>query len=106
MKRIPRCAPIARLPWIAVGLLPALPVSAAKIYRWKDTRGVTRCTDSPPQDRTHTTRSLNGQRETTAATPGQPAADANCMDARGNLRVLQGKVPVASTTTGTARPKA
>ncbi|MFC0676898.1 DUF4124 domain-containing protein [Lysobacter korlensis] len=92
MNRVPRRAPIRRLCWLAVGLLLALPASASKIYQWKDAKGVTHYTDLPP-DQKHTTRKLGGQRETPAVA-AKPVVNANCTNARGNLKVLQGSGPV------------
>lgn len=93
MNRATRVPP-ARLSWIAVGLLLALPASAAKVYQWKDARGVTHYTDLPPPDREHTTRTLGGQREAPAVATAKPVVNANCTNARSNLKVLQGDDPV------------
>jgi hypothetical protein len=93
MNRLPRVS-LACLPWIAAGLLLALPASAAKVYQWKDAQGITHYTDMPPPDQKHTTRKLDGQREAPAIATAKPVASANCTNARGNLKVLQGDGPV------------
>lgn len=104
MNRVPRRAPLARLPWIVVGLLLALPASAAKVYQWKDAQGVTHYTDLPPPDQKHTTRSLSGRHETVAVAPAKPVASANCTNARSNLRVLQGDAPVGIDSDQDGKP--
>lgn len=89
MNRVPRRAPLVRLSWIAVGLLLALPASAAKVYQWKDAKGVTHYTDLPPSQ-AHTARQVGGKPTTPVAAAAKPVVNANCTNARSNLRLLQG----------------
>ncbi|WP_189456921.1 DUF4124 domain-containing protein [Cognatilysobacter bugurensis] len=84
--------PLLPLCGVALGLLVSLPVSAAKVYQWKDAQGVTHYTDLPPAGQ-HTTRTV-GAKTATPAIAAKPAVNANCTNARGNLKVLEGNAPV------------
>jgi len=84
------------LPGLVAGLslLLATPAFAAKVYQWKDEKGVTHYSDSPPPGQDIKGRNL-ADKGGTAAPSEQPtakpvAANANCTNARSNLTVLQG----------------
>ena len=68
------------------------PAFAAKVYQWKDAKGVTHYTDTPPPDQAIKGRNVRddaGQPATPTATK-PPVVNANCSNARSNLAVLQG----------------
>ena len=88
----PRTSP-TRWPWLAAGLLLlALPAFAGEVYQWKDARGVTHYSDSPPPNQAHKTRAITAHGSTATAVVAKPAAvNADCSNARSNLAILQGK---------------
>ena len=83
------------LPGLVAGtcLLLATPAFAAKVYQWKDDKGVTHYSDAPPPDQNIKGRTMaeKGGTPVQAAQPAaKPVANANCSNARSNLTVLQG----------------
>jgi len=84
------------LPGLVAGLslLLATPAFAAKVYQWKDDKGVTHYSDAPPPDQNIKGRNVADKGGTQAQAAQQPAAkpvaNANCSNARSNLTVLQG----------------
>ena len=73
------------------------PAFAAKVYQWKDAKGVTHYTDTPPPDQAIKGRNVRdeaGQPAAPATANKPPVANANCSNARSNLTVLQGGNPV------------
>lgn len=75
-------------------LLVAAPVLAGKVYQWKDAKGVTHYSDSPPPERKGVqNREL---KDPAPAAPAQAkAAEApNCVTARSNLVQLKSNQPV------------
>jgi hypothetical protein len=87
-----RRAPLLPLCGVALGLLVSLPALAAKVYQWKDAQGVTHYTDLPPAGQ-HTARMV-GVKSATPAVVAKPVVNANCTNARSNLKVLEGDAPV------------
>lgn len=85
------------LPGVIAGLclVLATPAFAQKVYQWKDAKGVTHYSDSPPPDQAIKGRSMpaKGGQSTEEAAP-KPVVNANCSNARSNLAVLQGGTPV------------
>ena len=84
------------LPGLVAGLtlLLATPAFAAKVYQWKDEKGVTHYSDAPPPGQDVKGRNLVNK-DGAAPQASQPvakpvAANANCTNARSNLSVLQG----------------
>ncbi|MFZ5657606.1 MAG: DUF4124 domain-containing protein [Pseudomonadota bacterium] len=73
---------------LALALLP-LAASAGEVYTWKDARGVTHYSDSPPPGRKATTRPMDDRRPPPAAAP-KAVVNADCSNARSNLALLQG----------------
>ena len=101
----------------ALAALPALAAAQTTVYQWKDAQGVTHYADSPPAG-VHATRTLAER-----APSAPPAADASgsgearpaagagaggpskqCLDARANLKRLQGNEPIGLDTTGDGKP--
>jgi len=81
------------LPWLAAGLLlvAALPAASGEIHQWKDARGVTHYSDSPPPNQTHRSRAINPRGAAVVATAAKPAVvNSDCSNASNNLKVLQG----------------
>jgi len=84
------------LPWLAAGLLlVALPAAAGEVYQWKDAKGVTHYSDSPPPNQAHKSRAINLQGTPVVVAAAKPVAvNADCSNARSNLTILQGKAEV------------
>ena len=85
-------SPIRLLPGLLAGLslLIATPAFAAKVYQWKDEKGVTHYSDAPPPDQYIKGRNLTDKGGTAeAAQPAKPVVNANCSNARSNLAVLK-----------------
>ena len=88
-------SPFRLLPGLVAGLclLLAAPAFAAKVYQWKDDKGVTHYSDAPPPNQDIKGRNLadKGGTPAQAAQPAaKPVVNANCSNARSNLSVLQG----------------
>jgi hypothetical protein len=76
----------------ALALVPlALPVAAGEIYTWKDAKGVTHYSDSPPAGQKAKTRSMSDRAPAPAAVAAKPVVNADCSNARSNLSLLQGQ---------------
>ena len=87
--------PARLLPGLVAGLclVLATPAFAAKVYQWKDAKGVTHYSDAPPPDQAIKGRNVadKGGTQAQAQQPAaKPVANANCTNARSNLSVLQG----------------
>lgn len=81
--------------WMGMALaLLALPVAANQVYQWKDAKGVTHYSDSPPVNQPHKTRELSLKPASTTAAP-KPVVNSDCSNARANLKLLQGTGPVS-----------
>lgn len=94
----PRALPLLT----AVLLVIAYPAAAGEVYQWKDAKGVTHYSDSPPPDKgAYRNRSVRADapaptEAVAAATPGdaRPADNPQCLTARRNLDSLKGTAPV------------
>jgi hypothetical protein len=85
-------------------LLLAAPAYAGTVYQWKDARGVTHYSDSPPpeQQGVQNRHLKDGPAPTEAA--ARPKEDPNCVTARGNLARLKGNQPVGLDGNGDGKP--
>ena len=97
-----------RLTMALAVLLLALPAAASKVYQWKDAKGVTHFSDSPPPAR-QGVKNRQVKDATAAPAPPQAAAgkpeDANCATARKNLEELKGNSgPVGFDADGDGKP--
>ena len=95
------------LPWLAVGLLAVvLPAAAGEIYQWKDTKGVTHYSDSPPLNQAHKSRAINQKGAPAVSATAKPVvANADCTNARSNLKILQGKTEVGIDENKDGKPE-
>ena len=90
---------------LAVAL--ALTVAAAptlaqqqRVYQWKDANGVTHYADLPPAQ-SHQTRDIGNKSGTAAeAVSAKPVESPQCVDARANVKRLQGTEAVGIDTDG------
>lgn len=112
-------------------LLLATAADAQTVYTWKDAKGVTHYSDSPPPEDAGTPQLKNVKAPSPAtapaaapATPASPfpkasttatdaaakaasdaaAANARCSQARANLTALQGTAPVGPDADGDGKP--
>lgn len=87
-------------------LLVALPAGAAKVYQWKDARGVTHYSDEPPpKGQDYRDRELaNPPARPAPADATRPAEDPNCATARRNLEQLRSERPVGLDANGDGQP--
>ncbi len=87
MRRPARTA-LRLLPLALFLLSPAL--AAGEVYTWKDAKGVTHYSDSPPPGGKATSRAMSQRGVAPAAPVAKPVVNADCSNARGNLSMLQG----------------
>ncbi|WP_242109728.1 DUF4124 domain-containing protein [Luteimonas aquatica] len=104
-------------------LLPALAlislaVPAQEVYQWKDARGVTHYSETPPPNGQYQQQKVARDdvsppaKTATAAAAPKPAADqgkpagenAQCVAARKNLEILESKGDVVRDTDGDGKP--
>ena len=95
------------LPWLAAGLLAAaMPAAAGEIYQWKDAKGVTHYSDSPPPNQAHKSRAINQKGAPAVSVTAKPvAANTDCSNARSNLKILQGKTEVGIDENKDGKPE-
>ena len=82
------------------------PAFAGKIYQWKDAKGVTHYSDSPPPNQQAKDRRIDNRGEpvTEAAAAGKSVESPQCITARLNLQILSGKTGVQQDTDGDGKP--
>lgn len=95
-----RAAPIAVLV-----LLAAAPAAATELYQWKDAKGVTHYSDSPPPEKTQAgvkNRVIQNRTgtPTQTATAAAPSENPQCAGARANLKQLQSAAAVGMDSNG------
>ena len=109
----PRASQPRVLPLLAAALLAfACPAIAGEVYQWKDAKGVTHYSDSPPPDKgAYRNRSVRSdapapQETAAAAEPGdaKPADNTQCMIARRNLDQLKSNAPVGLDANNDGKP--
>ena len=88
---------------IAAALLLATAASATaqqRVYQWKDASGVTHYADMPPTQ-THKTRDIDNKSGNAAEVATLKTAESpQCLDARANLKRLQGGETLGIDTNG------
>ena len=78
---------------------------AGKIYQWKDAKGVTHFSDSPPPGGQARDRVIDVRGEPVAAAPaGKSVENPSCTAAKRNLEVLAEKTPVQMDSDGDGKP--
>jgi hypothetical protein len=84
-------------------LLLAAPAFAGTVYQWKDARGVTHYSDSPPpsQQGVQNRHLKDGPAPPEATEPNEAP---NCVTARSNLARLKGSQPVGLDADGDGKP--
>ena len=79
---------------------------AGKIYQWKDAKGVTHYSDSPPPEGKAQDRQIDnrGEPAPTATVAGKSVENPMCTNAKRNLQILSGKAAVQQDTDGDGKP--
>ncbi|MFK3647101.1 DUF4124 domain-containing protein [Lysobacter enzymogenes] len=114
MSRTSRISARRALPALGLGAvlaaLAAFPAAATDLYQWKDAQGVTHYSDSPPpgqassgQVKNRVIRNKSGTASQTAAVTA-PGESAPCVNARANLKQLQGSGQVGVDSNGDGKP--
>jgi Domain of unknown function (DUF4124) len=82
------------------------PAFAQKVYQWKDAKGVTHYSDSPPPGQTVRDRRIDNRGEPVPEVAAGKAAVENpmCTTARRNLTALASSSPVQQDTDGDGKP--
>ena len=90
----------------AVLLLAAAPLLAQTVYTWKDAKGVTHYSDSPPPNQQAKDRRIDNRGEPVvqAAAVGKSVENPQCATAKLNLQLLAGKNAVQQDTDGDGKP--
>ena len=96
--RAPILAPILVL------VLASATAQAAGIYQWKDAKGVTHYTDTPPPDSQYKQRSIYQSAPDQPATAAKPAENPACATARNNIALLNSKQNVQLDSNGDGKP--
>lgn len=81
---------------------------ASKVYQWKDAKGVTHYSDSPPPGDQYKDRRIDnhGAAIIEAAPAGKSVEDPQCATAKRNLELLAGTSAVQQDTDGDGKPDA
>lgn len=93
---------------LAAGLFAASLATAVagEVYQWKDARGVTQYSSTPPPKGVYKTRTITNAGAANAAvtTSATPAENPQCVQARTNVTALQGKGAVQQDSDGDGKP--
>jgi hypothetical protein len=89
---------------ILVLVLASATAQAAGIYQWKDARGVTHYTDTPPPDSQYKQRNIYHPDSGPPATAAKPAENPACTTARNNIALLNSKQNVQLDSDGDGKP--
>ena len=82
------------------------PAFAQKVYQWKDAKGVTHYSDSPPPSQQFQDRRIDNRGEPVPqdVAAGKPVESPQCTSARLNLSLLAGKNTLQQDTDGDGKP--
>ena len=79
--------------------------SATNVYQWKDAKGVTHYTDTPPPDSQYKQRNLYNADPVAAPTASKgPSENPACTTARNNLALLNSKQNIQIDSNGDGKP--
>lgn len=96
-------APILASMFVLV--LASASAQAGGIYQWKDAKGVTHYTDTPPTNDYKQRNIHNTDPDQPAATAAaKPAENPACATARGNIELLNGKQALQVDSDGDGKP--
>lgn len=104
MKASPLASSFLAAGLLATGLFAALQATAVagEVYQWKDAKGVTQYSSTPPPKGVYKTRAINHAGAANAAvnTSAKSAENPQCAQARSNVTALQGKGAVLEDSDG------
>ena len=84
-------------------LLLSMPLAAQQVYKWKDAKGVTQYTSTPPVAGGYESRQVD-QHQAPPVAAAKRAEDPACAQARSNLVLLQGKSKLQVDSDGDGKP--
>jgi len=91
--------------WFGLALLLVVAsAGAGELYQWKDAKGVTHYSDSPPPNQPYKNRTIRDSGNASAA--AKPAESAQCTTARMNLEHLKGTAPAGFDADRDGKPDA
>jgi uncharacterized protein DUF4124 len=94
-------------PLLALGLLTACAAATATagdVYQWKDARGVTQYSSTPPATGAYKVRAMHGDQVQLETAAAKPAENPGCAIARKNMELLQGKSAIQIDSNGDGKP--
>jgi hypothetical protein len=90
---------------IAILILASASAQAGGIYQWKDAKGVTHYTDTPPPASEYKQRNIyNADPDVPADAKAKPAENPACATARNNIALLNSKQNVQLDSDGDGKP--
>ncbi|MCD7100269.1 DUF4124 domain-containing protein [Stenotrophomonas sp. MMGLT7] len=93
------------VPVLCLLLCASFAAHAAKVYQWKDANGVTHYSERPPAGQEFASRTISNHGNTVPVAAAQKTPESQgCLDARRNLELLSGDVPVMQDTDGDGKP--
>ena len=106
MRALPTPPPLTRVLALLLLASACAPAFAQKVYQWKDAKGVTHYSDSPPPDQKVKDRRIDNRGEPVveATAVGKSIESPQCATAKLNLLVLAGKNTVQQDTDGDGKP--
>lgn len=91
---------------LAMLLGSTAPAFAQKVYQWKDAKGVSHFSDSPPPSQQFKDRRIDHRGEPLPqdSATGKPVENPQCISAKLNLSLLAGKSALQQDTDGDGKP--
>lgn len=106
MPALPIRSPLIRALALLMVASACAPAFAQKVYQWKDAKGVTHYSDSPPPNQQTKDRRIDNRGEPVveATAVGKTVENPQCTSAKLNLQILAGKNAVQQDTDGDGKP--
>jgi len=106
MPALPLSSPLIRALALLLIASACAPAFAQKVYQWKDAKGVTHYSDSPPPNQQTKDRRIDnrGEPAVEATAVGKSVESPQCATAKLNLQVLGSKSSVQQDTDGDGKP--
>ncbi len=96
--------PITVLTTALLALCLSAVALAGDVYQWKDARGVTQYSSTPPAKGVYKVRQMRGDQVSQPAATAKPTENAACVIARKNMELLQGKAEIQLDSNGDGTP--
>lgn len=106
MPALPLSSPLIRALALLLIASACAPAFAQKVYQWKDAKGVTHYSDSPPPNGQAQDRRIDNRGEPVpeVAAAGKSVENPSCTTAKRNLQILGDKTPVQLDSDGDGKP--